>query len=73
MAIIAINDLNLAGHSLFMDGESYLTELISDDELNTYGGGLYFSSVLTFAGGVIVSVGLTIAAYAITRAYYAQP
>jgi hypothetical protein len=38
MAIIAINDLNPVGYSLFNDRESYLLDLSSDDNLSISGG-----------------------------------
>jgi hypothetical protein len=54
MATIAIRDLNPTGYSLFADGESYLSELSSDDLLDISGGKL--SSALGFSVGTVIGI-----------------
>ncbi|EAW44479.1 hypothetical protein PN465_00860 [Nodularia spumigena CS-584] len=44
MANIVISDLRPAGSELFMDSESYLTDL-TNDELNHTSGGLFWFGV----------------------------
>ncbi|MBW4619985.1 MAG: hypothetical protein KME17_11600 [Cyanosarcina radialis HA8281-LM2] len=66
MATIAIQDLNPAGYSLFADGESYLAELSSDDQLNIAGGKV--SSLVSFASGI--SIGISLVTLVISLARY---
>jgi hypothetical protein len=56
MTTIAIQDLQPGGHDLFVDDESYLAELSSEEELSISGGGPLISWVLTVSSGVCASV-----------------
>jgi len=60
MATIKITNLNPAGSQLFLDSESYLTELV-DDELNLAKGGGTPATVVAAAAVGVTIVG---AAYA---------
>ncbi|MBW4619992.1 MAG: hypothetical protein KME17_11635 [Cyanosarcina radialis HA8281-LM2] len=67
MATISIDDLTPAGYSLFADDESYLRDLLSDDELTISGGA---TSSITWTIGSsgwcvasIVSISLTLISY----------
>jgi hypothetical protein len=63
MATIAIRDLQPLGYNLFSDGESYLMDISSEDELNASGGliqstttYLISSTGLCLISGVAVSI-----------------
>ncbi len=63
MATIAIRDLQPLGYNLFSDGESYLMDISSEDELNASGGliqststYLISSTAACFIGGAVVTV-----------------
>jgi hypothetical protein len=68
MATISIKDLTPAGYSLFADDESYLRDLLSDDELTVSGGA---TTSITWTIGSsgwcvasIVSISITLITYA---------
>jgi hypothetical protein len=69
---IAIQDLRFSGHDLFIDNESYLQDLASDDDLNILGGATP-SSVGTgtvFTGPVSVSISVAVSVIAVSVALW---
>ncbi|MBW4656499.1 MAG: hypothetical protein KME20_26155 [Kaiparowitsia implicata GSE-PSE-MK54-09C] len=63
MAYITISDLRPAGADLFMDSESFLSEL-SDGELSVYGGATPSTVPLSAAACFKISVAVTAGAAA---------
>jgi|LakMenE18May11ns_1017448.scaffolds.fasta_scaffold9526961_1 hypothetical protein len=59
MANIVISELRPAGSDLFMDSESYLTDL-TDNELHMTQGGGKASIIISFTIGFTVGITITI-------------